>query len=392
MRFALSSHANPSHLVGVLAAARAVRAAGHDVVVVSGPSVAEKIERAGFPMVPVPSLMSTDEIIAALTNGTPWPRSGPPDRPPAHPFITPWTHQQAADITDALRPLAPDCVLRDSTELGGYIAAQCLGVPHGTVDIAPLSPCAAPGALAELNQLRAGFGLPEVDDPWHSVRSFRIGLVPADYYPPELRWPEANYYQPSVADEAADAEPCPLPAGDGPLVLASLGMNAPVFDQRASALLNAIITALGELPVTGVVALGMDPDGWAGARPDNVRLESFVPQRALLRHCGLFITHAGFNGVREAFGAGVPMVAVPLFGDHPASARRLGELGVAAVVDPAAATADAMRAAIGRVLDDPGFRDRAARLRRRMGELARMDRMPDDLRALVAGTAPVIGK
>jgi UDP-glucoronosyl/UDP-glucosyl transferase len=357
--------------------------------------VADRIEQAGFTALSVVSLMSMDKIVRVWADAAAMAvrpahsvGDGPPG-PPAHPFVTPWTSQQAADIVKVLEQWEPDCVLRDSTELGGYVAAECLGVPYGTVDIAPLSPCAQLGALQELNRLRAEFDLLQVDDPWHAVRPFRVGLVPDVFYPEKLRWPGAHYYRPSTADERADQE---LDAGfsrsegEGLLVLVSLGMNAPRFDPRVSTVLNAIIEALGALPVTGVVAIGSDrdPDQWDGARAANVHLESFVPQRAMLRSCDLFITHAGFNGVREAFSAGVPMVALPLFGDHPASATRLAYLGLAVELDIASVSAEAVRTAVATVLDDPSYRARARDMRHRMRALPPLDRMAEDLRAFVA--------
>ncbi|RGC69598.1 Desosaminyl transferase EryCIII precursor [Micromonospora sp. MW-13] len=400
MRVAFTSHPNPSHLVGVLSAARVARLAGHEVAVVSGPSVVDHVEQAGFTALPVASLMSMEEMVAAraaaggavapTARPGPPPAGGPPGRR-AHPFITPRTSRQAADIVDALRAWGPDCVLRDSTELGGYVAAEVVDVPCGTVDIAPLSPCAQPGALEELNRLRAEFDLPAVHDPWHSVRPFRIGLVPEIFYPEELRWSGAHHYRPSSLDVRADRElavDLSEHPGDRPLVLASLGMNAPRFDPRAATVLNAVIEALGELPVTGVVAIGSDydPDQWEGARAANVHLRSFVPQRALLRFCDLFITHAGFNGVREAFSEGVPMIALPLFGDHPASAARLASLGVAVELDVASVSAAAVRTAVSTVLGDPGYRGRAQDMRCRMDALPPLDRMADDLLAFVTSS------
>ncbi|GAB1640118.1 glycosyltransferase [Krasilnikovia sp. MM14-A1259] len=389
MRVALTCHANPSHLVGVLAAARALRLGGHDVAVASGPAVGDRIARAGFPLLPVASLLSMDEMMRARAGAV---RPARPGRPPAHPFVTPSTSGQAAEITTVLGAWKPDCVLRDSTEMGGYVAAECLGVPSGTVDIAPLSPVARDGALPELNRLRAGFDLPPVSDPWHPVRPFRVGLVPDVFYPDGLRWPGARHYRPSTADDRADAEAAASlarPAGAGPLVLASLGMNAPHCDPRSTTVLNAIIEALGGLPVTGVVALGSgtDPGRWPGARAANVHLAAFVPQRAMLRSCDLFLTHGGFNGVREAFDAGVPMVAVPFFGDHPATAARLADLGLATPLDLAAVTAATVRAAVAAVLADTGFQARAGLMQQRMRALPPLDRLADDLEAFVARTA-----
>ncbi|MFV2127040.1 glycosyltransferase [Micromonospora sp. LOL_013] len=368
----------------------------------SGPGVTDLIEAAGFRALTVSSMRTIDELLSARAavgatgqaSAPVVPRlaGGRTSRAPAHPFITPFTGRQATEIIELLGEWRPNCVLRECTELGGYLAAESLAVPYATVDIAPLSPGARPGALDELNRLRAEVDLPATDDPWHPVRPFRVGLVPADFYPAELRWPGASYYRPSVADEQDDqaaAAGVSLPEGEGPLVLMSLGMNAPRFDPRAVDLLNAAVEALGQLPVRAVVAIGsdQDPDGWDGARAANVRLESFVPQRRLLSLCDLFITHGGFNGVREAIDSGVPMVTLPLFGDHPASAARLSQLGLALELDADTATSAALRVAVATALRDPGYRTRAANLRRQMRALPPLDRMAADLRSHVAAAA-----
>jgi len=51
--------------------------------------------------------------------------------------------------------------------------------------------------------------------------------------------------------------------------------------------------------------------------------------------------------------AGVPMVALPLFGDHPASAARLAHLGLAVELGAASVSTEAVRTAVAAVLDDP---------------------------------------
>ncbi|ROO63266.1 N-glycosyltransferase [Micromonospora sp. Llam0] len=399
MRVAVTTHPNPSHLVGALSAARVARRAGYEVAVVSGPGVSELIEAAGFHALTVPSMRTIDELLSARAAAgqapapaVPRPAGGRTSRMPAHPFITPYTGRQATEIIELLGQWRPTCVLRECTELGGYLAAESLKVPYVTVDIAPLSPCARPGAHDELNRLRAEVDLPATDDPWHPVRPFRVGLIPAAFYPAELRWSGASYYRPSAADEQknpAGAVDVSLPDGEGPLVLMSLGMNAPRFDPRAVDLLNAAVEALGQLPVRAVVAIGsdQDPDGWGGARATNVRLESFVPQQELLPFCDLFITHGGFNGVREAIGSGVPMVTLPLFGDHPATAARLSRLGLALELNADTVTPAALRAAVTTVLRDPGYRTRAVHLRRQMRALPPLDRLAADLQSHVAAAA-----
>ncbi|WP_410617057.1 nucleotide disphospho-sugar-binding domain-containing protein [Amycolatopsis sp. lyj-109] len=84
---------------------------------------------------------------------------------------------------------------------------------------------------------------------------------------------------------------------------------------------------------------------------------------ALLAASDVFVTHAGFSSVREALSAGVPMVAVPLFADQPANARRIEELGAGVPVDAVGLTADGLAAAVERVLGEPAFRSAALEFR-----------------------------
>jgi len=92
--------------------------------------------------------------------------------------------------------------------------------------------------------------------------------------------------------------------------------------------LETMITALGDLPCTAVVALGGDPGEWAGSRPGNVRLMSFVPQPLLLESADLILTHGGFGSISEAIRTGTPMVHLPMFSDQPHNAARTAHLGL----------------------------------------------------------------
>jgi UDP:flavonoid glycosyltransferase YjiC (YdhE family) len=97
----------------------------------------------------------------------------------------------------------------------------------------------------------------------------------------------------------------------------------------------------------------------------------------------LFLTHAGFGGVREALSAGVPMVALPLFADQPANAKRLAELGVGVVLRPDEADATALEVACRKVLDDSAYRLAARGYQRRILSLPGAGRLVADLTTLV---------
>lgn len=53
-------------------------------------------------------------------------------------------------------------------------------------------------------------------------------------------------------------------------------------------------------------------------KPDNVMISSWIPQRDILAHRNvkIFITHGGLLGVAEALTEGVPILAIPIYGDQ----------------------------------------------------------------------------
>ncbi|WP_342456357.1 glycosyltransferase [Streptomyces coeruleorubidus] len=82
-----------------------------------------------------------------------------------------------------------------------------------------------------------------------------------------------------------------------------------------------------------------------------------MPQPLLLESVDLFVTHGGFNSIREAMRTGTPLAVLPHFGDQPANAERVEELGLGRhIADRSAAgIADVCR----KLLADPEPRARA---------------------------------
>lgn len=395
MRILITAQAIYSHLAPlVLPVAERAKEAGHEVAVATGAGVVQHIEKRGLTALTLPNVQSMGE---ALQGGRLRPPPGMEkagsvtvELSPeffASAFVGHLAEAGAQDLLEVARSWQPDLILHESTEYGGYLAAECLGIPHGALDIAPMAPYAHPVVTEELNRQRGKLGLAPVSDAWHTFRAFRAGVVPEDFYPTDSRLPSARYYQVPAqsAQGALDPDIAQL-STDRPLVLATLGSNATRLPGGAQTLLETIVETLGELPVTGVVALGADSDPrqWDGARPDNVHLTSFVQQELLLRSSDLFITHAGFNGTREALAAGVPMVAVPLFAEQSHNAGRLQQLGVGTRIDVQDVTRNSLAEAARNVLEDRSYRSRAQGLQRRSHALPDLNRLVEDAAALVA--------
>lgn len=150
-------------------------------------------------------------------------------------------------------------------------------------------------------------------------------------------------------------------------------------------MLEVIVTALAGEPADVVVAIGRDQDpGRFGPQPANVRLEAYVPQPLVLPRCDAFITHGGFNSVKEALSAGVPMVVVPISADQPYSAERCAALGVARAAGPGERTPEAIRDAVREVLAEARYRGAARAFSAEMNALPGPERMVELLERLAA--------
>lgn len=94
---------------------------------------------------------------------------------------------------------------------------------------------------------------------------------------------------------------------------------------------KALIEGLAE---TGFKVLWSLPESQRSILPEfpsTVRVESFVPQAAVLSHPNVvvFVSHCGMNGIHESLYHGKPILALPFFGDQHYNAARLVDLGVA---------------------------------------------------------------
>uniref|UniRef100_A0A1B0A5W0 UDP-glycosyltransferases domain-containing protein n=1 Tax=Glossina pallidipes TaxID=7398 RepID=A0A1B0A5W0_GLOPL len=91
----------------------------------------------------------------------------------------------------------------------------------------------------------------------------------------------------------------------------------------------------------------------------NIIYKQWIPQDDILAHPNLklFITHAGKGGVAEAQYHGVPMVALPLFGDQDSNAAKVVTSGYGLELDVLNLTNDQLRFAINEVLVNPFYRE-----------------------------------
>jgi MGT family glycosyltransferase len=188
----------------------------------------------------------------------------------------------------------------------------------------------------------------------------RLVFLPREFQPAGATFdPSFHFVGPCPGERAFQGRWRP-PAGEGPLVLVSLGTG---YNRRPE-FYRACAEAFADPSWRVVVAVG-ERVGPAelGPLPAHVQVHAVLPQLAVLRHADLFVTHAGMGSAMEALRHGVPVVAVPQMAEQRANADRLVELGLGRALDPARVDAAGLRRAARDVLADRGVRAAVARMR-----------------------------
>lgn len=87
----------------------------------------------------------------------------------------------------------------------------------------------------------------------------------------------------------------------------------------------------------------------------NIYYHNWLPQDDILAHPNLklFINHAGKGGVAEAQYHGVPMLALPVFGDQSGNAEIMVASGFGLSMDVHSLTEESLQAAIDELLQNP---------------------------------------
>jgi UDP:flavonoid glycosyltransferase YjiC (YdhE family) len=125
---------------------------------------------------------------------------------------------------------------------------------------------------------------------------------------------------------------------------------------------------MAELPIHGLLTTGpvMERE-LLGAIPDNVTVETFVPQTDVFSHADAVVHHGGSGTFIGTMAAGLPQVVVPLFADQPSNAASIAKTGAGVAVYER--EADVLQAAILRALEDEDMRRKAEALGQEMAAM-----------------------
>ncbi|HET9111973.1 MAG TPA: nucleotide disphospho-sugar-binding domain-containing protein [Ktedonobacterales bacterium] len=299
-----------------------------------------------------------------------------------------------SDVTAAIDAARPDVIATDYLLLGAYVAAERAHLPLAAL-VHTVYPLPAPGMppygmgfqpakgvlgrardalfaqifqrfynarLEDLNRVRAHAGLAPLTSAFQQFYGASRLLVltsPAFDFPATSLPANVRYVGPQIDDPAwGQAWTMPITLDERrPLVLVSLSTTY----QRQEDVLRRVIAALADLPVQGLVTLGPALNQQDFALPPNVIAETYIPHTLVCPRADVVVTHGGLGTITAALAYGKPLVCIPMGRDQGDNAARVTYRG-AGVICSRKASAEQLRQAIRRTLEEPSFRQSAQRL------------------------------
>lgn len=400
MRVLFTTFASKSHLYNMVQLAWALRAAGHDVLVASQPDIVDAITNAGLTAIGVGNQLTTGgdwrdrgaQNLQVLSNGLAAPAEEQRRRGWEHvlgelTMACGVRYESMADqaMVDDLVKVAvdwqPDLVVWDALTFAGPIAARACGAAHARMlfgmDLVHR-------LYADYVALRDQQPPEQRDDPladWFAGRLSRIGQeyepgmalelltgqwsidnVPAWMQPPSPLPRVPVWYIPFNGRITVDDWVHRAPAV--PRVCMSFGVSMREHLGGTVVPMADLLGGIADLDVEVIATLDasqVDP----AAVPANVRIVGFVSLNELLPTCSAVVHQGGYGTYSNAFTHGVPNIVIPHpFWDEAECGRVIEERGIGLCVPPEEFTPPAFRAALTRVLDDPGIRRAVDEVRR----------------------------
>lgn len=301
----------------------------------------------------------------------------------------------AADVLDEITRAKPDAIVTSEVLFGVMAAAEAQAIPFSLLcpqvslypidglppfglgllpartgeerrkhaEIAAANAASFNTGLPALNKTRVRLGLQplrHVFDQLDRARSVLWATARAfDFAPPALP-PKYRYVGPQLDDthDRGWISPFAPTQSDDPLVLLSFSTT---YQNQAQAI-QAVMDALGTLPLRLLVTLGPALEQARFRTPANTRVVPYAPHDTVMEEAKAVITHGGHGTVIRALSKNCPMLVLPHGRDHNDNAARLVARGAGLVADAQRATAADIVEAVTRLIREPSFAEGAGSL------------------------------
>lgn len=383
VRVLVTSTPGYGHVLPMVPLAKALLAAGHEVLWATAADACPRVAAAGIEVTPAgrteEQLGDVRQAIAAATAGF------QPEQLPRYIFPRLFGEARTPGMVHDLLPVArqwrPDLVVHENGELGAPLVAEVLGVPHVTHAFGGGVPAELVADAADrIAPLWAERGLPMppyggcYEHLYLDICPASLQTVPLDHIGEIQRLRPVGY----------TGELAALPAGlsrddPRPLVYLTLGTV-----QNRPDVLRTVVAAVAEMEVRLLVTVGPqgDPAG-LGPQPSHVMVERWVSQAAVLPLCAAVVSHAGSGTVLGAAALGLPQVCLPQAADQFRNTEGVVRAGAGVGLHPGQADGAAVAEAVRTVLDDPDIGDAADRLREEIASMPGLDEVVTRLAELV---------
>ncbi|HEU5472958.1 MAG TPA: nucleotide disphospho-sugar-binding domain-containing protein [Actinophytocola sp.] len=363
----MTTTAVPTHFAPLVPLAWALRAAGHDVLVVTQPDVIPTVRSAGLVAASVGEAFDIGAHMRTLLTV---------DKRPLETFarFAPeqmgifgrvWMRHARVVLPGYLavtRSFQPELIIADQLEYTALLVGGIEGIPvlHHRWGIDPISDVALRDAGTELADLAAQHGLDGLPLPAEKL----------DPCPPSLQLPSAEPGTPIrfVPFNGNGVLPSWHRAQPGvPRVVVSLGTSTLALNGVPH--VRRVLRACATIPEVEVIAT-CDERYWdaVGPVPPRVRLVAPTPLHLFLDSCDAVVHHGGAGTVLTATAAGLPQLVLPQLGDQFAGGERLQAVGAGICLDEVASQddPDTVTDALHTLLSKPEHRKAAEELSHEM--------------------------
>lgn len=333
----------------VLAAAKAIIDRGHDVTILSQPSVEDRATALGCVAFSETGVYRRDVALEEQLDRTLPVLVGP---------------SIGADLIAAADKTAADALVVDPNLSGALAAAETLEQPSAVllhslfktfVDVWFGELWAL---LAEpINTTRQSFGA-DAARTWAEMlvrHDLIVSPVPPVFDAPVDDVPPALHHVGFLVPSGHPHTPFDVPPGDDPLVAVSFSTTY----QHQDELIAATVAALADEPVRVIVTTS--GYGRAIDRPANAVVTHFLPHAQLFEDTEVVITHGGLGTTAAALHYGLPLLCVPMGRDQPLNATRVTALGAGLTLTTESGP-EALRDAVRDIVLDPSYRTKAGEI------------------------------
>jgi UDP:flavonoid glycosyltransferase YjiC (YdhE family) len=356
MRVLVSSTAGHGHVLPMVPLARALVAAGHDVLWATGADALPLVTEAGVEATAAGATQAEHaQARVALLE-----RLGdvPLERRGEHVFPAIFggfrTPLMLPGLLRIAREWRADLLLHEQGELAAPLVGRLLGLPHVVHAFGGASPATQVAAAAErVAGLWAERGL-EMPPYAGCYQHLYLDICPSSVQTVDLaHLPARQPLRPGsyAGPDPAGGVPGIDDADGAPLVYLTLGTV-----QNRAPLFRMVLTGLAALDVRVLVTLGAGADpASVGPQPGSVTVRDWVPQSAVLPHAAVVVSHGGSGTVLATLAHGLPQVCVPQGADQFRNGTGVTRAGAGVSLPPERLTPDTVASAVRTLLDGPSY-------------------------------------